>query len=186
MFNNLFHWSNVDLQCCVNFYCTGKWFSNTYTYIYSSHILFHYGLSQDIEYSSLCYTEGPSCLSLFLMPFLFYFISIFLWLHWVFVAAHRLSLVAWAGATLGCSARASLSVALLLLWSTGSRTWASVVAVCELRSCGSRPLELGLSSCGAQSIVAAAQHVESSQHRVGTHVPYVGWWIPVHSATRQV
>ena len=28
------------------------------------HILFHYGLSQDIEYSSLCYTVGPCCLSI--------------------------------------------------------------------------------------------------------------------------
>ena len=28
------------------------------------HILFHYGLSQDIEYSSLCYTAGPCCLSI--------------------------------------------------------------------------------------------------------------------------
>ena len=28
------------------------------------YILFHYGLSQDIEYSSLCYVVGPSCLSI--------------------------------------------------------------------------------------------------------------------------
>ena len=27
------------------------------------YILFHYGLLQDIEYSSLCNTEGPCCLS---------------------------------------------------------------------------------------------------------------------------
>ena len=27
------------------------------------HILFHYGLLQDTEYSSLCYTVGPCCLS---------------------------------------------------------------------------------------------------------------------------
>ena len=26
------------------------------------HILFYYGLSQDIEYSSLCYAVGPCCL----------------------------------------------------------------------------------------------------------------------------
>ena len=30
-------------------------------YIY---ILFHYGLSRDTEYSSLCYTVGPCCLSI--------------------------------------------------------------------------------------------------------------------------
>ena len=27
-------------------------------------ILFHYSLLQDIEYSSLCYTVGPYCLSI--------------------------------------------------------------------------------------------------------------------------
>ena len=37
----------VDLQCCVNFYYTAK--------LYNIHILFHYGLSQDIKYSPLCY-----------------------------------------------------------------------------------------------------------------------------------
>ena len=26
------------------------------------HILFHYDLSEDIEFSSLCYTIGPCCL----------------------------------------------------------------------------------------------------------------------------
>ena len=31
------------------------------------YILFHYGLSQDIEYSSLCYTVGPCCLSILYM-----------------------------------------------------------------------------------------------------------------------
>ena len=34
------------------------------------HILFHYGLSQDIEYSSLCSTVGPCCL-----PILYMFVS---------------------------------------------------------------------------------------------------------------
>ena len=50
-----FFWGIVDLQCCINFSCTAKWFC----YIdILFHILFHYGLSQDIEYSSLCYTVG--------------------------------------------------------------------------------------------------------------------------------
>ena len=36
----------------------------TYTYIFILfHILFHYDLLQDIEYSSLCYTVGHCCLS---------------------------------------------------------------------------------------------------------------------------
>ena len=37
--------------------------SYTYTYILF-HIPFHYDLSQDIEYSSLCYTLGLCCLSI--------------------------------------------------------------------------------------------------------------------------
>ena len=36
-------------------------YSNTYVYI---HIIFYYGLLQDIEYSSLGYTVRPCCLSI--------------------------------------------------------------------------------------------------------------------------
>ena len=55
----------VSSQCCVNFCCTAKWPRYTYIYIYIYiifHIFFHYGLSEETEYSSLCYTLGP-CLS---------------------------------------------------------------------------------------------------------------------------
>ena len=49
--------SFIEVQLAYNvvfdFCCTAKWFSYTHTYILF-HILFHYGLSQDIEYSSLC------------------------------------------------------------------------------------------------------------------------------------
>ena len=37
-----------------------------YIYDILFHILFHYGLSQDVEYSSLCYTGRP-CLSVLKM-----------------------------------------------------------------------------------------------------------------------
>ena len=45
----------VDLQC-VNF-CLQQ--SDCYTYILFFYSLFHYGLLQDIEYNSQCYTVGP-------------------------------------------------------------------------------------------------------------------------------
>ena len=51
----IFYWSIVELQCCVNYSCTAKWFSYTFIYILF-HFLFHYGLSQDIEYRFLCST----------------------------------------------------------------------------------------------------------------------------------
>ena len=41
----LFYWSVVDLQCCISFTCTAKWFSYTYCIL----ILFSYRLSQNIE-----------------------------------------------------------------------------------------------------------------------------------------
>ena len=63
-FSLFWNWNTVDLQCCVIFCSTEKfWFSYTHIYIIS-YILFHYGLSWDIEYSSLCYTVQPYCLSI--------------------------------------------------------------------------------------------------------------------------
>ena len=51
-------------------------------------ILFHYRLLQDIEYSSLCYTVGPCCLSFLFYKFILFYLFIYFWLLWVFIAAH--------------------------------------------------------------------------------------------------
>ena len=74
----------------------------------------------------------------------FFFKFFYSWLHWVFVAARRLSLVA---ASRGCSSLRSAGFSLrwlLLLWSTGSRS-------VGFSSRGSRALERRLSSCGARA-----------------------------------
>ena len=49
-----------DFYCTAKWlYCTAKWLSYMYNHF---HTLFHYGLSQDIGYSSLCYIVEPCCL----------------------------------------------------------------------------------------------------------------------------
>ena len=79
----------------------------------------------------------------------FHFITIFLnlcWLWQVFAAAaHGLSLVEPAGAALLCSVG-------FLLWSTGSRTWASVVASRGLYSVGLVFVAHGVSCSPASGI----------------------------------
>ena len=73
-----------------------------------------------------------------------FFFFFFLWLHWVFIAVHGLSLVVASGgySSLQC---AGFSLQwLLLLRSTGSR-------YAGFSSCGSRALERRLSSCGARA-----------------------------------
>ena len=67
-----------------------------------------------------CYVDLSPC-SFFLSFFFFFFNQfIYLWLHWFFVAARGLSLVAAAGATLRWGVQASHCSG-FLLWSTGSR-----------------------------------------------------------------
>ena len=59
-----FSLSLLFVQYCVNFCYTTKWFSYPYIHYY---ILFHYGLSQDIKYKSLCYTVRLCYLSILYM-----------------------------------------------------------------------------------------------------------------------
>ena len=112
--------------------------------------------------------------------FIFYF-----WLHWVFVAACRLSLVAVSGgySSLWC---AGFSLQwLLLLWSTGSMH-------ADFSSCGTRAQQLWLTGSRVQAQqlwcmgLAALKHVGSSQTRARTCVPCTGRQIPNHCAIREV
>ena len=83
--------------------------------------------------------------------FLFCFIILFIyfWLCWVFVAAHKFSLVVASGTICGGARASPCSGFSCGASALGAR--ASVVAVCGLSSCGSRALERRLSSCGAQA-----------------------------------
>ena len=90
--------------------------------------------------------SGLRILSYFHWPFFLnkFIYFIYFWLHWVFVAARELSVVAvsWGYSSLRC---AGFSLRwLLLLQSMGSRR-------AGFSSCGSRALERRLSSCGARA-----------------------------------
>ena len=109
--------------------------------------------------SQWCRSHPSSFVSVFSFFFLinlFIYVFIYFWLHWVFVAAHGLPLVAASGgySLLWCKGFSLLW--LLLLRSMGSRcagfsscgTWALER---RLSSCGARALERRLSSCGARA-----------------------------------
>ena len=51
-----FYWSLVEIPCCANFCCTEKWLSYVY-YTFFSHVLFHFGLSQDIDKPTVVYSR---------------------------------------------------------------------------------------------------------------------------------
>ena len=61
-FKNVY-WGIADLQGCVSFRCTAKWFGYTYTYIHSFSDSFLIWVSQNTEYSSLCCKVCPCWLS---------------------------------------------------------------------------------------------------------------------------
>ena len=68
----IYYWSIVDLQYCVSFRCITKWFSFTCIYILLQ-ILFPYRLSQNIEYSPLCYMVSPWLSILYVVVWIHYF-----------------------------------------------------------------------------------------------------------------
>ena len=116
----------------------------------------------------------------------FFKINLFIYflLHWVFVAALRLSLVAvsWGYSSLQC-------VGFSLRWlpplrSTGSRCTG-------FSSCGTPAQQLWLAGSRAQAQqlqctgLVAPRHVGSSQTRARTCVPCIGRQILNHCATRE-
>ena len=119
--------------------------------------------------------------------FIFFLIYLFInfWLHWVFVAPCRLSLVVASG---GYSSLQCMDFSLwwlLLLRSMGSRHEG-------FSSCGTRAQQLWLVGSRAQAQqlwrtgLVAPWHVGSSWIRDQTHVPCIGRWILNHCATREV
>ena len=120
----------------------------------------------------------------FFVFFLNYYYLFYFWLHWVFFAAHGLSLVAASGgySSLWC---AGFSLWwLLLLQSTGCRR-------AGFSSCGTWAQQLWLASSRVQAQylwrtgLVALRHVGSSWTRARTRVPCIGRWILTHCATRE-
>ena len=79
------------------------------------------------------------------VPLIFFF---FFWLHWVFVAACGLSLVAVSGGLLFVAVHGLLIAMASRCRARALETRASVVVVHGLSSCGSLALEHRLSTCG--------------------------------------
>ena len=79
-----FQFQIVDSQG-VNFCCKANWLSYTHIQILF-YIIFHYDLSQDIEYSSLCNTVGPCWLSI---------LYIIVCICWPQTPIHLFSTAAW-------------------------------------------------------------------------------------------
>ena len=126
-----------------------------------------------------------------IFPFTFFCVCV--WLHWVFLAVHGLSLVVASGATLHCGARASHCGGFSCCRARPLGVRASVVAACGLSRCGTRALEsASFSNCSAWAqqlwctALVAPQHVGSSWTRDQTRVPCIGRQILNHSATREV
>ena len=108
----------------------------------------------EISLAPPCITEAASLMSSSLF-FFFFLINLFylfyFWLHWVFVAVRRLSLVVANRGYSSCGARASHCSGFSSCGAQALGTQASVVVVRGLSSCGSRALECTLSSCGARA-----------------------------------
>ena len=114
-----------------------------------SNCSYRYGISNLSDYD----TAWLSLLFILLILFLWIkLIYLFFWLCWIFVAGHRLPLVAASGrATLRHGARAPHCSGFSCCGARAPGAWASAVVAHGLSSCGSWALEHSLSSCGARA-----------------------------------
>ena len=116
--------------------------------------------------------------------FLIYFIFIYFWLCWAFVAARGLSPVAESGGHSSLQCTGFSLRWLLLLQSMGSRCTgfsSRGVQAQQLWLAGSRAQARQLWPMGP----VALRHMGSSWTRARTHVPCVGRQTPNHCATRE-
>ena len=97
-----------------------------------------------VEVQGRQWTTREIPLGPFIYLFNLFFIYLFLWLRWVFVAARGLLLVVVSGGYSSLRCEGFSLPWLLLLRSTGFRH-------VGFSSCGSRALELRLGSCGARA-----------------------------------
>ena len=104
------------------------------------------------------------------------YLFIYFWLHWVFIPAHRFSLVVESG---GCSlavvCRRLTSLASLVGEYGPYGTWASVVATHGLQ---------GASSVVVVHRLSCSRHVGSSQTKDQTSISCIGRWILNHWTIR--
>ena len=77
-----------------------------------------------------------------MISLIYFYLFIYFWLCWVFVAVCGVSLVAVRGLLIAAASRCR---------ARALGVWASVVVARGLSSCGSRALERRLSSCGARA-----------------------------------
>ena len=109
------------------------------------------------------YIKGDNTYQIYFIIIIIIILILF-WLHWVFVAAHSLSLIAASRGYSSLQCVGFLLQWLLFWWSMGSRhlgfskcgAWPQQLRhmgskVCGLSSCGSRALEHRFSSCGTQA-----------------------------------
>ena len=141
--------------------------------------------SSSITFSLLSPWPSSLTISFFLIYIFIYLFIFYFWLHWVFAAAHRLSVVVASGgySLLWC---AGFSLRwLLLLRSTDSRH-------ARFRSCGAWAHQLWLVGSRAQAQqlwhtgLVVLRHVGSSWTRAQTCVPCIGRRILNHCTTREV